>query len=473
MISVVISTFKRPARLEKAIQSVINQTFNDWELIVVDDDPKGIAPSIFEGKDTEKFKYIKSDKNHGDDTKPKNTGILVSKGDYIALLDDDNQYRPDHLQALHNAIKDDTKLDMVYGDRWIIDENKNIQDQIGVYYDYNPSLLLQKNYIDTSDVLIRREALFRVGGFDERYKKYVDWNLFLRMSKAGMVFRRVPLILTDYHLHSDMKSVRVKTKKDSNTAFVPEWDPYDCEIELPYLGEKEEPAVAIYSMTYNRLTYTKQSFVSLWEKADYPFEHFIFDQGSTDGTPEWLGEYEALHKGKVHIIYSEDNKGISIASNRLVDEIVKDNKFRIIMKSDNDALYTSKGFLKKMVEIWKVNHCLALSCYVNGLRDNPGGAQRIGYGKIKGQLIGMTKHLGGICHFVDALAYKYFRWDTEDFLHSKQDVELSQYLIMNNLQMGYLENFYLDHINGTSGQEKDYPEYFELRKKEKTISYES
>lgn len=472
MISVIISTHPgRDERCLKAIQSVIDQTFTDWELVIVHDGKNSTLDiSWYKSQDKNPITLYEIDK-WGNDTKPKNYGILQSRGELIAFLDSDNEYRPDHLQALYNAIKDEPKIDVVYGDRWIVDENKNIEDQIGVYYDYNPSLLLERNYIDTSDALIRREALFKVGGWDERYKKYVDWNLWLRMSKAGMVFKRVPLVLTDYHLHDDMKSVKVKTKGDSNNSFVPEWDAYEVEIELPYLGEIPEPTVAIYTLTYNRLAYTKKSFDSLWEKADYPFEHFIFDQGSTDGTVEYLKEYEESHKGKVHIIYSEDNKGISIASNRLIDEIVKDNKFRIIMKSDNDAQYTSKGFLKKMVEIWKSNHLIALSCYINGLKDNPGGAQRIGYGKLKGQLLGMTKHLGGICHFVDAKGYKYFRWDTEDFLHGFQDVEFSRYLLMNSWQMGYLENFYCDHINGTVGQHQDFPDYFEKRKTEKTITY--
>ena len=140
------------------------------------------------------------------------------------------------------------------------------------------------------------------------------------------------------------------------------------------------------------------------------------------------------------------------------------------MKSDNDAQYTSKGFLKKMVEIWKVNHRLALSCYVQGLLDSPGGAARIGYGKLKGQLIGMTRHLGGLNHFVDADGYKTFRWDEEDFLHGFQDVEFSKYLSSVGFQMGYLENFYVLH--DTVEQHTNNKEYFEQRKIEKTISYE-
>ena len=136
-----------------------------------------------------------------------------------------------------------------------------------------------------------------------------------------------------------------------------------------------------------------------------------------------------------------------------------------------NCFFITEGWLKKMVEIWEVNHMLALSPYVQGLEDNPGGAPRAAYGQVKGELLGMTKHLGGICVFADSKAYK-FRWDEDSFLHGVQDLEFSQYLKINNYHMGYLENYFCEHYEGTEGQHKKYPEYFERRKKEKVTVYE-
>jgi hypothetical protein len=110
---------------------------------------------------------------------------------------------------------------------------------------------------------------------------------------------------------------------------------------------------------------------------------------------------------------------------------------------------------------------------VQGLRDNPGGAPRLGYGKINNELVGMTRHLGGLLHFVSARAYDKFRWDEMDHLHGVQDLEFSQWLLTNGYQMGYLENYFIEHIDGTQGQEKKYPDYFNRRKLEKTTRYES
>jgi glycosyltransferase involved in cell wall biosynthesis len=467
MISVIISTYNRAQRLKKAIESVLNQTYQDFEIIVVDDKSTDNTKEVLESFKDPRISVIYRKRNSGCDVVPKNQGIMAAKGEYIAFLDDDNIYRPDHLAVLRQAMKEDERLDLVYGDRWIVDETGTVKPQLGMTSDFDPPTLMKRNFIDTSDVLVKRQALIDVGGFDETVKKYVDWNVYVRMLKTGKRFKHVPVVITDYHLHPGMKSVKVKTKGDAPGVFVPEWDPYDCEIELPYLEKViVPPKVAIFSITYDRLEYTKKSFESLRKTAKYPYDHFIVDNGSTDGTVEWL------KKNYENVIYNDKNYGISKASNQAID-LIKKGDYRIIVKWDNDCMGLTPGWLDRMVNIWKANHRMALSCYVQGLVDHPGGAPRLGYGMLKGELVGITKHLGGICCFADADAYNTFRWDEDSFLHGVQDMEFSQYLAFHGFSMGYLENYFVSHgPKDTSQQKIDYPEYFERRIKEKQTRYE-
>jgi glycosyltransferase involved in cell wall biosynthesis len=477
MISIIMSTHNgRKEKCQRAIKSVLAQTLTDWELVIIDDASQDGTEAMVKSIGDERIAYIRRTKNFGCDTRPKNRGIKAAKYELITFLDSDNEYRPDHLAVLY-ADFNKGGADLVYGDRWVIDDEKRFTERLGFTADFSPTLLLHRNYIDTSDVLTTKAALVSVGGFDERYKKYVDWNLWLRMAKAGMKFRRVPLIITNYHTHSEMKSETVKDRFTDGSqsvplgaapVFKPEWDAFDLEIDLPYLHEVKEPRVAIFSITYDRLEYTKQCFESLQKTAGYPFEHIVFDNGSTDGTKKWL---ESNKVGFQYNIISPDNKGISKASNLCLEAIKKLGDIDIIVKVDNDCLFLTDGWLAKMVEIWKSNRMIALSCYVQGLKDNPGGAARIGYGKIKGEILGMSKHLGGICHFVDAKAYDNFRWDEGDTLHGVQDLIFSHHLINSGYQMGYLENYYCEHIEGTDGQHQRYPEYFERRKSEKVNVY--
>jgi glycosyltransferase involved in cell wall biosynthesis len=461
-ISVIMSTHDgRKELCKRAIESVIAQTFTDWELVICDDASKDGTNQMVKDFNNPKIKYIHRDTNFGNDTRPKNEAIMKSTGSFVAFLDSDNVYRPDHLQSLFNEIEK-TRVDVVYGDRWIFDQEKSVS--IGIFHDFDPFLMLRRNYIDTSDVLVKREAIFEVGGFDERYKKYVDWNLWVRMCKAGYKFKRVPLVITDYHVYPHSKSNR---KEDEKGFSVPAWDPMDCEINVPHLSPVKEPTVAVFSITYDRLELTKKCFDSLHATADYKFKHFIVDNHSTDGTQDYLKEYAVKHQA--NITFNEDNKGISIASNQALKEI--NGKFDIVVKVDNDAFFLTKGWLKRMVDLWKANRMLVMSPYIQGLKDNPGGAPREDYGMVKGEYLGLTRHIGGIVHFVDANAYKDFRWDERSTLHGVQDLELSNYLRTRGYLHCYLENFYAEHLLGTEGQHKAYPEYFERRKSEKQKAY--
>ena len=479
-VSVIITTSNRVDMLKRSLESVLNQSYGDFELIVVDDHSTDGTKDYMKSIKDERLVYIRRNKNFGNDTRPKNQGAKVSKGKYLAYLDDDNAFRPDHLQALINEIEKDDRIDVVYGDRIVIDDEGKRPPRIGFTADFSDTLIMKRNYIDTSDVLIRREALFDVGGWDERFKKYVDWNLWVRMTKAGKQFKRVPVVITEYHHHKGMKSLTVKDRTPQGEApiplgseqtFLPEWDPIDVEIEQPYLKEIRSPRIAIFTLTYNRHEYTKMSFESLEKTAGYPYDHFIVDNGSTDGTVKYLQDLGLRKDRKFHIIYNRNNKGISIASNQVIDAI--GDGYDIIVKFDNDCICQTNDWLARMVEIWKRNHMLALSPYVSGLRDNPGGAPRVAYGHINNELVGITRHIGGICIFTDARAYKTFRWDEDSFLHGIQDMEFSQYLLFNGWRLAYMENYQVSHgPTGTVAQKEYYPEYFKQREKEKTTRYE-
>jgi len=90
--------------------------------------------------------------------------------------------------------------------------------------------------------------------------------------------------------------------------------------------------VAIYTLCRDRLAYSKRCFRSLWQNAGYPVDHYVIDNGSTDGTVEWL--YSNAKRFK-KIVLEPDNTGISYASNMALDII--GNGYDLIVKMDNDC----------------------------------------------------------------------------------------------------------------------------------------
>ena len=97
-ISVITSTFNRSKRLKKTIDSVLNQEFKDFELIIVDDCSTDDTKKVIESYNDDRIVPIYREENHGHDGKPKNEGLKIAKGEYITFLDDDDLYYPEALK---------------------------------------------------------------------------------------------------------------------------------------------------------------------------------------------------------------------------------------------------------------------------------------------------------------------------------------------------------------------------------------
>lgn len=479
-VSVIISTFDRPKLLPRALKSVLAQTFTDFECIVVHDADAVPPPSqtAFDetvGKD-KRFRIIALGRHHGKDTAPKNKGIQESKGEYIAYLDDDNEFLPNHLEVLVNEIEL-ADVDVVYGDMRVFDPKKPDEPQQAIAMDFNYQFLINRCFIDTSEVLHKREAVFTVGGWDETLPRFVDWNLWVRMAKAGLKFKRVPIYITKYWITPDNSAAKqpVRTWEDDKTGlmmFDPTWwSPAGCYVWGPWLGGKEpKPRVAIFMITYDRLEYTQRTIESLKKSTKYPYDLYVFDNGSTDGTKEFL---ETLAKtGELAWVESSpDNKGLTLGSNACIDAIME-HDYQLVGKVDNDVEFMTKGWLETFVDLWKRNHNLYMGPYPEGLVDHPGGAPRVGHSTMGPYWVEVVEHLSGFCAFIDARAYKDFRW-SDQFLHGQQDSEASKAFRDKRYMPMILPQHRVCHLNTTDGQQREYPLYFERRKKEKQSTYGS
>ncbi len=477
-VSVILTTYNRAKEfLPRAIKSVLTQTFTDLELIIIDDASTDSTPEIVRAaqKGDKRVKVIRHDENFGSDTRGKNNGLLFSKGKYIAYLDDDNEWYPYHLEKLVPKLDKNPDLDLIYCDFWILDSARpEWEGQMGIALKHNSQFLLNRCYIDVSSVLHRREIAFRIGGFDETLPKFVDWNMWVRMMKAGAKMQRLPMVATNYYLNPNQKSNRIKTKSwiDEETGmsmFEPTFNPSGCYIYLPYLGnnrkDEKKPRVAIFTITMDRLDYTKRMFDSLKKSTKYPFDWFVYDNGSKDGTSKWL-------QGKSkYVYYSSKNDGLTKASNALVDEIMK-RDYQIVIKVDNDCEFMTFDWLETIVDLWKRNHMLYMTPYPEGLVHNPGGAPRVGYSFIGPYFVEVSYHVSGLCAAVWSKAYEKFRWQ-DRFLHGNQDREASVAFSKQGFMPCYLPCHRVMHQRTTIGQYKDYPLYFKQRIKEKRIHYGS
>lgn len=502
-VSVIMSTHNRADNfLPKAIESVIKQTYKDWELIIVDDcstdNTKEVVLSYKE-KDP-RIRYIRLKKNFGNDTKPKNIGIKHAKGEYLSFIDDDCQYRTEHLALLHLTLSKNPGLAFVYGDRYCIptpemmkpveEGGEGLKPGVGTYSDFDPFLLMKKNYIDTSDVMCRTKDVVEIGGYDEKIRKFIDWNLWVRLAKTGKLFMRVPQMITDYYLHDQMKTVLNKEGQfnPQTGLFTPTFDTINCKIHSGCIGKPKRPKIAVFTLLFNRIEYTKVMLQSILDTTKIPIDKWVFvDQGSNDGTVDYMIEFCKTHnipldfkKGEgevtlpnsyigdaklnttpfksITIILNIENTGIPFASNQALD-VIEPRTVDYIMKCDNDALYLTKGFLEAMMDIYSRNEMMCLSPYIEGLFSMPGAMPRMAYGTIGDEYLGMVSHLGGICTMAPAKVYWNWRWPNS-FMQGGNDVLFSSYVQKCGYQLAFTENYRVEHYKSTVKQEEDYPQYY-------------
>lgn len=190
MISIIIPTYGEPTYLSKAIESVYNQTYKDWELIIVDDnDPHSEARKATESLinslelSVDKLLYIKHPKNLNGAT-ARNTGIAVAKGEFISFLDSDDEYLPDRLEKCLGAIKEVGKE---YAGVFTGCEFRRQGNTYLKYCDVKtgnhlvPTLAGNFMFCTGSNLFVRREVVEELKGFDVSFLRHQDYEFLVRL----------------------------------------------------------------------------------------------------------------------------------------------------------------------------------------------------------------------------------------------------------------------------------------------------
>ena len=209
LVSIVITTYKRdPGTVERAIQSVVQQTYRAIEIIIVDDSPSEY-PFRNEIRDlVEKYQnscdiaYYPHERNMGA-CAARNTGLNNAKGAYIGFLDDDDEY--DHLKVEKQVamLSKASAVSMVYCNCVVVDDEtgEKTYSQKKLYSGKVYDQIIEQNFIGTTSFpLIRRDCLLKLGGFDVELPACQDYDMWLRICKECSVdYIDEPLVI--YHNH--------------------------------------------------------------------------------------------------------------------------------------------------------------------------------------------------------------------------------------------------------------------------------
>lgn len=177
MISVIIPTYNRANVIRRSIDSVLNQTYKDLELIIIDDNSSDNTEQIINDINDKRLRYIKLNENKGA-CFARNYGITISKGEYIAFQDSDDEWCLDKLKLQYDYLEK-RNLDVV-SCRVEIFADKNI------IFPRRVDLTLDSVYLDnriTTQTILGKRICFEKVKFDETLLRFQDWDLVINLFK--------------------------------------------------------------------------------------------------------------------------------------------------------------------------------------------------------------------------------------------------------------------------------------------------
>ncbi len=207
LITVYITNFNYGRFIKKAINSVLNQTFKNYELIIIDDGSKDKSLEIIKEFQNKKNIKIIFQKNKGL-VVSNNLALRLSKAKYIMRLDSDDWLDPHALEIMSNILERDKKVSLVFPDYYEVDKNGKILRQIR-RHDFKKVKLLDQP-AHGACTMIRKENLVDIGGYDEEFNCQDGYYLWLKFIKKYVV-RNVNLPLFYYRQHE--KSLTKNNKK--------------------------------------------------------------------------------------------------------------------------------------------------------------------------------------------------------------------------------------------------------------------
>ncbi len=205
LFSVIIPTYNRSGKVKKAVESVLSQTFTDFEILVMDDGSTDDTGDVIKSIKDPRITY-QWDTNYGGPAKPRNRGLAIAQGKWICFLDADDWWVPGKLEKCSQVISETT--DLIYHDFFLVDGESGSKKGIKSRKLQKPvliDLLIAGNTIANSSVVVRKSLLERIGGINEDKGVIAaeDFDAWLKIAAITDQFKYIPQNLCYYLQHEN------------------------------------------------------------------------------------------------------------------------------------------------------------------------------------------------------------------------------------------------------------------------------
>lgn len=208
-VSVIIPCYNYADFLKLCLQSILIQTFQDFEIIVVDDASTDHTPEVVREFRDSRLRYVRHEKNLGP-AAAHNTGLELAQGEYVTGIGADDLMKSDNIATKVDVLERYPDIGLVHSNAEIIDEAgyiiglaRRTEDRIQVCRERLFSKLLYGNFIVASSAIVRKACYQKVGLYDPELRHGEDWDMWLRLAyHYDFAYISSPLVQHRLHLRS-------------------------------------------------------------------------------------------------------------------------------------------------------------------------------------------------------------------------------------------------------------------------------
>jgi len=215
-VSVVLPTYNRAHLVGGAIQSVLDQTYRDFEIIVVDDGSSDNTEEVIKSFSDPRIRYVRHQENRGGSA-ARNTGIKLAKGEFIAFQDSDDEWLSEKLDKQIKTIKNLNFIEWggIYCGFYLVLNKRCVEKKATMVGNLKRELLNEELDIGASSTLLFPiEVITEIGLFDETFDRHQDWEYLIRFFRRYKLFAvEEPLVkVYGHNMPSAEKAVKIKEK---------------------------------------------------------------------------------------------------------------------------------------------------------------------------------------------------------------------------------------------------------------------
>lgn len=197
--SIILTTYNRAELIKRAVDSVLQQTFSDFELLIIDDCSSDSTQIQINSYTDDRIRYFRNEINSGVSIS-RNVGISHARGTYLAFLDDDDEYFPHFLETVFQAFQYNHSLDFLWTSyQKIITSQNKVSHHIWKSFN-NLNYLTQLSF--SFGVVIKKICFNSIGYFDKNLKTNEDLDIFFRLVQHHFKGNSLPNVLIKIHQHA-------------------------------------------------------------------------------------------------------------------------------------------------------------------------------------------------------------------------------------------------------------------------------